>query len=237
MASIQRIDWSNLYSQLGDRQSSIYWKPGEHLSIIGATQAGKTYLMLCLFPLRNYVTLYVSKAEDPTLKGLTAKKMGDERFTKLLDYSDRKKWEYRLLLWPKADRLEDEYNQQVVFYRALSQQFAERGWTIGVDEVAHFVDLKLDKALSSIWRRGSSLKVSLVGATQRPVGVPLLMYSMPHHLFFFRYGDERDLKTIGGIGWIDRQVIRETVSRLAQYEFLYIHTPSGYMAISKAEKQ
>lgn len=231
-SNIPQIDWTELYSRFGDKKDQIYWRPGEHLSIIGPTQAGKTYLMLCLFPLRQYVTLYVSKAEDRTLNGLQK-----DGFRKIRDYSDRKKWDFRLLLWPKYDAPGDELTQQFVFWRALHQQFRERGWTVAVDEVAYFCDLKLDKQLASYWRQGSSLKLSLMGATQRPSGVPLLMYGMPHHLFFFRFQDETDLKRIGGIGWINRTAIRETVSRLGQYQFLYIHVPSGYMVISKAEKQ
>jgi hypothetical protein len=233
---IRRVEWTTLYNLLGNRRSEQYWVPGEHLSIIGPTQAGKTYLMLCLFPLRRYVTYYVAKAEDKTLKGLTGKKQGDNRFRKIGDYSYRHNWEYRILLWPESDQLEDEAKQQHVFYRALRQQFRERGWTIVVDEVAYFCDIKLGNVLANYWRRASSLKLSLMAATQRPAGVPLLMYSAPHHLFFFRFQDETDLKRIGGIGWINRQEIRETVSKLGRYEFLYIHTPSGYMAISKAEK-
>jgi hypothetical protein len=235
--AIKKIEWTELYVGLGNDKNSYFWRPGEHLSVIGPTQAGKTYLLLCLFPLRRYITYYVAKAEDPTLAGLTGKKQGDNRFIKIRDYADRKDWEYRIMLWPKSDKLEDEIHQQRIFYRALEQQFRERGWTVVVDEVAYFVDLRLGRTLSSYWRRGSSLKLSLVAATQRPSGVPLLMYEMPHHLFFFRFKGETDLKRIGGIGWLDRNEIREAVSRLQQYEFLYIHVPSGYMAISKARKE
>jgi hypothetical protein len=62
------------------------------------------------------------------------------------------------------------------------------------------------------------------------------MYDMPHHLFFFRFGDENDLKRIGGIGYLESKQIRNTVARLEQYTFLYIHTPTGSMFVSKVEE-
>jgi hypothetical protein len=234
---ITTLTWAELSKKLANRRDDIFWQPGEHLSIIGPTQAGKTYLMLCLFPLRQYITYYVAKAQDKTLNGLTSRKHGELRFNRIADYHDRQDWNYRVLLWPKADGLEDEHNQAVKFYYALSRQFRERGWTIAIDEIAHFVDIGLTKALAAYWRRGASLKLSLMAATQRPAGVPLLMYAMPHHLFFFRYRDETDLKRIGGIGYLDRKEIKSVVSNLERYQFLYIHVPTGFMCVSKAERE
>src|SRR4029078_3145042 len=120
---IPHLTWDQLSRRLADRRDDIFWEAGEHLSIIGPTQAGKTYLMLCLFPLRQYITYYVAKAQDKTLNGLTGKKYGDQRFRRIPDYHDRQDWQYRILLWPKADGLEDERNQAIKFYYALDRQF------------------------------------------------------------------------------------------------------------------
>jgi hypothetical protein len=62
-----------------------------------------------------------------------------------------------------------------------------------------------------------------------------MAYDQATHLFFFRFQDENDLKRIGGIGWLDSRVIRETVSRLQRYDFLYINTVTGRKVISRYE--
>lgn len=232
--AITETDWRKLYSRLSF--SDDRWVQGEHVSIIGPTGAGKSFLMKRLLPLRTWVTIYAAKAEDDTLDSLTSKKTPkSERYVRITRWPASEN-DKRILLWPKYIYPGDEYKQQSIFYEALREQFAERSWTIAIDEVSYFVKpLRLENSLQAYWFQGRSLGLTLVAATQRPRGVPLLMYDMPTHLFFFRFNDENDLERIGGIGYLNRKEIRNTVARLERHQFLYIHVPTGTMLLSKAE--
>lgn len=229
MTKINRIEWSELTASLarGNRR----WQQGQHVSIIGSIGAGKTYLGLRLLMLHQYLVIFGSKPQD---KELTT-------FARKHSFSSIDKWpphitDERVIVWPKYRQPGDEAKQRIVFANAIGGIFYEGAWTLFVDEVFYWCDrLRLKDYLQAVWLQGRSLHLSLVAATQRPKGVPLTMYDQPTHLFFFRYNDKNDLDRIGNIGYLNRNDIRDAVARLDRYEFLYIHVPSGYMAISKAE--
>jgi hypothetical protein len=64
---------------------------------------------------------------------------------------------------------------------------------------------------------------------QRPSRIPLEMFDQTTHLFFWRDNDERNLKTMGGIGWLSAGPIRSFVANLDPYQVLYINTRNGQM--------
>jgi len=121
----------------------------------------------------------------------------------------------------------------------MRQMFSAGSWTLFIDEINYFAGrdstLKLDRDLRAYWQQGRSIGISFMGATQRPYNVPQLMFSMPSHLFFFRFTDENDLKRIGGIGWLNRKDIWNAVANLEKYHFLYICRDTGELYISKVE--
>lgn len=227
---IKRLQWHDLDARLRDSQSR--WRQGEHVSIIGPTGSGKTHLGLALLPIRQYITIFASKPRDDLLADYAKRK----RYKKIKTWPPSSLDEH-VLLWPPYEGPRDKLKQRVVFKSAIYDQFMAGGWTLFVDEVFYWTNmLKLTDELEAVWVQGRSIKLSLVAATQRPRGVPLLMYDQPSHLFFFRFGDENDLKRIGGIGWLDRKDIQQVVARLERYEFLYIYVPDGTMIVSKVEE-
>ncbi len=228
--TIKTIDWNSLTARLA--KGSDRWHQGEHVSIIGPTGAGKTYLGLRLLPLHPYTIIFGAKAVDSTLTSYAK----EEGYTVIPRWPPND-WDDRSVIWPKYKQPGDENKQRAIFAEAINAIFAERNRTLFIDEVSYFKNrLKLESYLLALWEQGRSLKLSFLAATQRPKGVPLQMYDMPHHLFFFRFGDENDLKRIGGIGYLESKNIRNTVARLERYEFLYIHTPTGSMFRSKVEE-
>jgi hypothetical protein len=182
---------------------------------------------------RKFVTVIGTKPQDENLS-----KFGKENGYKVIQEFPRyfDETEPRLLLWPKLRNMGQQGNQRAAIGHALQQMFKQGKWTINADEVSYIAnDLNLTPHLNLIWQQGRSLKLSLVAGTQRPVRVPLFIYDQSTHLFFFKDNDEANLRRIGGIGWLNARVIRETVAMLPKHFFLYLNTRTGEMFISKKQ--
>jgi hypothetical protein len=224
-AHTRALPWSEFLDQ-------FRWQQGEHVSLIGPTGGGKTTLALQLLPMRSWVTVLATKPADPTLSQLRGQ-----------GYKRIEAWPPpaltpRVLLWPRFRGRRDMPAQRAVIADAVVEMFASGGWCIYVDELAYLSQmLKLDTDLRLIWQQGRALKLTLMGATQRPAWVPLEMYSQATHLFFWRTTDRADLGRIGGLGGIDPTLVRQRVSRLRNHECLYVNTRNGEMLLTKAERR
>jgi hypothetical protein len=126
--------------------------------------------------------------------------------------------------------------QRAVFRQAIAQIYKEGRWCLFVDELRYICEeLKLARMMRLLWLQGRSNKITLVGVCQRPAFVPTEMYDQATHLFFWCDNDERNLKRIGGIGWLNAKLIREAVAKLPFHHVLYINTRKGTMLTTKAK--
>lgn len=205
------------------------WRQGEHISILGTTGAGKSYLAYHLLPYRQYVVFCATKPRDSTITSFARK----NRYERIKSWPPSPHTR-NVLLWPSFNVPGDEIKQKLVFHRALLDIFVEGGWCTYIDEAYYFTKiLGLERILNIYWTQARSNGISLLAATQRPRDVPLLMYDQATHLFFFRFRDKRDLDRLGDIGYLDSKAIKTAVSSLERYQFLYINNLTGDMAISK----
>jgi DNA helicase HerA-like ATPase len=94
--------------------------------------------------------------------------------------------------------------------------------------------LKLNDAVELFLQQGRELGISFIGGMQRPKFVPLLVYSQSSHLFFWQEKDVNNLERISAINSVDSRFIARVVTQLEEHEFLYIHSPTGYMCRSMA---
>jgi hypothetical protein len=213
----------------------MQWYQGEHVSLIGPTGGGKTYLATRILEKRNFVVALAAKPQDRTMTKLIASEgyIKQERFDpKPIDKHHPKP--QRIVLWPPLRGVDDVAKQGEVFDLALRQIFLQGKWCVFADELSYLCNYtKLTKHFELIWMQGRSLGLSLVGGIQRPYFVPLLAYDQPTHLFFWRDTDEANLKRIGGIGWLNSRNIRECVASLPKHEVLYINTRNGTMVRTK----
>lgn len=235
------LDWDDFY-----RRFRSEWRQGEHVSMVGPTGLGKSTLGLRLIELREFVVVAGTKPKDATLDGLTRKRHRP-RYKLRRSFTDRPHptLEPRVLLWPKFARRSGENMGDVVARQAdvignmLDDVFDEGCWCVYIDELNYVCkQLGLANMLTLIWQQGRSMKVSLVGATQRPAHVPLELYSQATHVFLWRHNDKRDLDRIGDIaaaGDVDPATIRLLVGRLPKYQFLYVNTRTGEMLRSQVQ--
>lgn len=252
-ANVERLAWPDFF----DRFAAVY-RQHEHVSILGPTQTGKTTLARELLELRECVIVLAVKPEDPTAEkfrdygyriqeSLQVPTVEDAGGRKVPHPSYR-----RIIVWPRSERDESggwRSIAQMTMYqrrevrRVLDYVRRSRRWTIFTDDVNTITDretpaFNMGADLKWFWRNGSSAKMGVMSAGQRPSWIPREAYSSPNHLFFFSTRDGGDLERLSDIGaGIDTRQLEHVIANLRRHEFLYLapreHPPT--MIVSRVE--
>lgn len=234
------VPWSTFLAGLSTPGTGDYWRPSEHVSIIGPTGSGKGVLTQQLLPIRKAVCVLGTKPKDRTLDALMS-----QGYTRIRQWPPSLPW-YRkphspdwwqhVVLWPPYRGTADRDVQRVVFEQALGEMFAAGDWCVNADEAYYLCrQLGLTSWLEDYWTQGRSIGLSLVAGTQRPAWVPLFMYDQATHLFFFADNDEENLRRVGGLGGLSAKAVRATVAGLPEHSVLYVNTRRRQMAITRVE--
>lgn len=224
------ISWDDFMTYVFD------WRQDQHVGLIGPTESGKSTLQFAILPLRKYVTFFATKPADRVL----------EQFGKKAHYTRIEDWPPKTgrvkkhvataeempkrLLWPDASSANSVVHQRAVFKRAFDDIYAQGGWCTVWDEfwmMTHILELE-DEARIML-QQARSNDIAFVMGAQRPSRVPLEMFDQSTHLFFWRDNDERNLKTISGVGFLSSDPIKLFVANLEPHQVLYIHTRLGTM--------
>lgn len=189
-----------------------------HVSIFAPTRGGKTLLaMRGLLPVApaDRVLVVDVKGGDPNITGFgrpirhmparlpLANQIADD---------ERRK---RIHLQPQPGEAQEAVAS------ALQRVWAERGWTVYVDEVRLVSDyLGLRNMLDRLWLFAGSRRVQLIAGTQAPRYVPTAMYDQAGHFLIGRVRDQRVLRRfaeiLSDVDGADR-ILRD----LGEHEFLY----------------
>jgi hypothetical protein len=216
------------------------YKAGEHVSFIGPTGSGKTYLMLPLLArsvsedLPGYLT--VMKPRDATV-GKFLK--GNESWKRILTYPPPpsvpgKQKPHGYVVWPvhTNNPEADEERHRQIFLDMHRKLYVRGDCIICDDEAVSLVrEMKMGPALVRIWTKGRSIGVGLWAATQRPAMVPLEMYDQAEHLFLAHDPDKRTRDRFAEIGGVDPDLVVAVVGQLPRYHWLYIRRSDRTMCV------
>ncbi len=202
-------------------------KQGEHVTLLGSTGSGKTTLARAILPLRSYVAAIATKPEDENLEALIRR----DHFKRVRRWPPDERRHPRVVFWPPSGGLSDVEQQREAILDVLDDVWHAGRWTVYLDEIDELANaLSLDREIRRLLRQGRAAKITMIGATQRPRGIPLEWYSQATHLFFWQQNDEADLARISELGGrTNKAEIRDTVAALARFETLYVNTRTGDM--------
>lgn len=231
------------------REHAWDWRQGQHIAMIGPTEAGKSTLTYAILPDRKYVTFFATKPRDPVLDQFARK----GRFARIEDWPpyhpDGRPGKGlvmhrrpltaaempRRLLWPDASTLDSGPHQRRVFQKAFHDIYSQGGWTVVWDEFWMMTSiLKMEQQARVMLQQARSNFISFVVGAQRPSRIPLEIYDQSSHLFFWRDNDEVNLRRMSGVGWLSSGPIRAFVANLDPHQVLYIHTRKGLMVRTTA---
>jgi hypothetical protein len=216
------------------------YRSGEHVSFIGPTGSGKTYLMLPL----------LARSVSEELPGyLTVMKPRDATVGKFL--REHESWK-RIVTFPPPPNLPgktrpsgyvvwpvhtnnpeaDEERHKLIFLDMHRKLYVKGDCIICDDEAVSLTrEMKMGPALVRIWTKGRSIGTGLWAATQRPAMVPLEMYDMAEHLFLAHDPDKRNQDRFAEIGGVDPDLVAEVVKSLPKYHWLYIRRSDRTMCV------
>lgn len=213
-----------------DRESFVRkfgedYRNGQHVTMLGPTQRGKTYMCVQLLgsgaanPQRKCIILAGKPPKrDATMAG-SAKKLNlriVEEWPPLYTPRDRKRNGYVLRPRQTLDDLDaDEANLKRQFGKALKSAYASGKPVIMVVDEAHMVqnDLKLKKEYEASLMRGAPV-VAQWSLIQRGRYMSYHAYAAPEHIFIFYDPDLSNRQRYSEIGGVDPRQMADIVSKL-----------------------
>lgn len=224
-SEVERVSWHEFLSE------RFEWEQGQHVTILGTTDGGKTTIMKAILPRRRYRAIFACKPKDPLISACRR-----EGYTVVRHWPPPTHVE-RCVFWPKIERMSDANAQRQAFYNALYHIYESGGWCIAFDEAAYIArTLGLGHVLKFFYEQARTLKVSVVTLSQRPKEIPLLAYSCARHVFLLRETDAVNLKRLSEISGVNSQAVKRIVPTLPPFHCLYINSRTGDMVITKVEK-
>lgn len=237
-SEIKEASWRSVRDYL-DENWDI--KNSPHISVVGMTGTGKSYLMtrgilpLCLY---DHVLIIDVKGDDETLRGfgkpVKAIPRHDFDMRNVIrgnKKAEPRRWWYRLVI------PEDPKAGHEVLKTALQRVYSEGHWIVVVDETRALTDSQapgynVRTYLEQIWLRGRSRGVALVAMTQAPKWVPGTFYNAPSFLFISRVNDEDSQKRLREVGGIERAHL-PVISNIPRRVWLFIAEGGDHKVLTK----
>ena len=151
------------------------WEPGQHLSVIAPTGAGKTTFVGGLLDLRRYVLALDPKGGDSTLSGLgydrLARWPGEKALAQTGSRNDEEGRPSRFIVGPVVRHRDDLPKLRESMRSAMEGAFNMGGWTMFADELQILTDprmLGLRASADELLIAARDKGLSFVSAYQAP---------------------------------------------------------------------
>lgn len=214
------------------------YEAGQHVTIIGPTGSGKTWLgyqLLGRSARRKLpAVVLVMKPRDSTV----------QKFSRINGFKTVTAWPPSpqmwapqppgYVLWPRHtfDPERDDAMLHRQFRRAILSSYRKGNRILFCDEAYGLAEeLGLRRELVTVWSRGRSMGTGVWAATQRPTHVPLHAYSAAEHLFLFKDPDKRARDRYSEIGGVDPDLVKWANIRLGRHQALYIRRDGPYLCV------
>lgn len=222
------------------------YRPGDHVTVLGPTDCGKTHLTFELLERAHDQTgispiFFATKPRDD-LVAERGKQLGYRRIKdwppSMMDQARRPPgW----LLWPPhtADPDVDDAAHYEVFRRAMMETYkasARRRNPLRViqvwDEAGTLANyLGLMRYQQTILKRGRSCKCGGWNQDQRAAWMPQESYNCAEHLFLAWDPDARNVERYDDIGGFDPGLVRDVTKTLEKRAFAYLRRADRTMCI------
>jgi len=171
---IEALDWSTEFLPW----FRDAWQPGEHVSLIAPTGAGKTTFASGLLQLRKYVLALDAKGGDSTLDSLGFPRLnswpGAKSMTRTVEHNDNEGLPSRYVVGAKS-RTEAETKKLIqTIGAAIREAYEMGGWTVYADELMILTDPRQFNLRTEVDRMliaARDLGVSFVSSYQQPTWV------------------------------------------------------------------
>lgn len=214
------VPWETFQAWFAD-----VWKPGQHVAMIGPTGQGKTTMALGILGTRKYVLSLDAKGGDSTLSKAGFTRIYDWPPPRevLNDIADGKP--ARLSVGFELRTMADFAKLKALMAKVLSAAFAEKGWTIHLDELQLLADRKMmnlgpliEKHLVS----SRDKKISIVSLYQAPAWVPTAASRQATWVMLWPTRDEDVIKKCAAISGRKWQELMQAIKLLPKFHVLVI---------------
>jgi len=219
------MDWSTEFLPWFEKA----WKPGEHVSIIAPTGAGKTTVATGLLDLRKYVLTLDIKGGDSTLESLGYPRLAKWPGSKSMGATVRKNDEdgkvSRYLIGNKARTKAELQQLKDTMRTVLDQAWEMGGWTVYVDELMMLTSqnlFKLRDQTDQILVGGRDLGISLVSSFQAPTWVTPMAGKQSTWVFISYTRDTDVVNRLAEILGRPKAEIRGAVRGLEEYSWIVV---------------
>lgn len=222
---IEGMDWNDEFLPYFKDQ----WQPGEHVSIIAPTGAGKTTIATGLLGLRKYVLALDAKGGDSTLEGLgyprLSKWPGLKDMGRTVERNDNEGLVSRYVIGNKARSTEEMKRLYEVIREAVVGSWEMGGWTVYADELMILTDprqfnlrTEVDRMLIAARDRG----ISFVSSYQAPTWVTPMAGKQATYVFVSYTRDTDVVNRLAEILGRPKAEIRGAVRGLEKYSWIIV---------------
>lgn len=215
MTDFPFVPWSQF-------ETSIDWAPGQHLTAVAPTGAGKTFLFKALMKRRRYSIMFGTKPDDPMYWEI----IKEHGYKRVASIDDVKPWDDRILIWPNHKTINQTVaTQRREFLKAMDVVVNQGGWSVWIDEAKYVSEfLGLRRELTFMLEQLRSVKASVICGAQRPTYLPLSALANSSHVFLWKSANRDDARKLADVGGIDAREVALQAKSLGKHEFLYVST-------------